>query len=293
MAAKIDVYQSVTDKIIELLESGTVPWRRPWSSSGGSLPVSMSSKKPYRGVNVFLLNMTAAIEGYASPWWGTYKQIQERGGQVRQGEKGTAVILWRPFETKATADEPTKTIFLLKQYTVFNADQCEGDLGIPVDETQVDNDLAPLNHCEHMIKEYLDNGGPTLRHLGDRAVYSPTADMVTLPELARFNNMEEYYCTAFHEMAHSTGHPSRLDRDLDKPCTLGDPSYAREELVAEMAAAFLAGISGIELVTLDNSAAYLQNWLTTLREDNKIIIKAAAQAQRAADLITRSGDMSV
>jgi antirestriction protein ArdC len=284
-AVKVDVYQVITDKIVELLDSGTAPWHKPWNSETG-MPLSMSTGKAYRGVNVFLLAMESAIQGYASPWWGTYNQISGRGGQVRKGQKSTMVILWKPI---IKVDEETgkrAAFFMLRTFNVFNAEQTEDPsvLGL-TESTNWDNDNDPIDECEAAVREYLATG-PRLSIGGDRAAYSPSLDVVLMPERDSFDGSAQYYGALFHELTHSTGHESRLARkELMENHAFGDAAYSREELVAEMGAAFLSGMTGIDAVTLPNSAAYLQNWLSALRGDKKLVVIAAAQAQKAAELI--------
>jgi len=289
---KRDTYQLITDQVLELLAAGTVPWRKPWSAEVG-LPRSLSSGKPYRGMNVFILGITAQVAGYASPWWGTYKQIASRGGQVRRGEKSTTVILWKRFEktVEEDGDRKKKSFMTLRSYNVFNAAQVDDAEGktfkVPALKGFVDHD--PIVEAEGIVTEYLEERGPTLNLGGDIAAYSPLLDTIVLPIRGSFDTAEEYYSTFFHEMGHSTGHQSRLNRpgvtELGSGHRFGEPAYAEEELVAEMTAAMLAGVAGIEQTTLDNSAAYLANWAKKLGEEPKLVVQAAAKAQKAADLI--------
>lgn len=276
---KTDVYTEVTERIIEALEAGTVPWRKPWSSSAaGTGPVSLRGGKPYRGVNVFLLELTAATAGYTDPRWGTYKAITEAGGQVRRGEKGTRVILWKPVKRDGEAAEAKGPGYLLlRQYTVFNVEQADGIEPLPRVELS--------QHERHERADAIMAGydhGPVVIHGASAAVYSPRTDVVRLPDPEAFVTPAAYYLTAFHELVHSTGHESRLKRI--EPALFGSDPYAREELVAEMGAAMLAGLAGLPPQT-EQSAAYIESWLGALRNDRKLVVQAAAQAQKAADLI--------
>lgn len=275
---KQDVYASVTDRIVEALEAGTVPWHKPWATRGG--PVSLSTGKAYRGINVFLL----ALEGYADPRWGTYKAIAAAGGQVRKGEKGTHIILWKParFTPEPGSDGETadeRGYLLLRQYVVFNAEQADG---LP--------ELEPLNDHEHTPNERAEalaagwTTGPHVAHGYDGASYSPTTDVVRMPEPDAFDTPDDYYATLFHELTHATGHESRLNRL--EPAIFGSDPYAREELVAELGASMLAGLVGLTTAAGANSAAYVAGWLRRLKDDRKLVVNAAAQAQKAADLIT-------
>lgn len=284
--ARRDVYAEVTEKVLAQLEAGVVPWRKPWTSA--SMPMSMSSGRPYRGINVFLLGMAADEAGYSSPWWGTYKQIAERGGQVRKGERSELVILWRKIEKLDPAtDEVVERRMILRTFSVFNEAQAEWaedarrppvrEAGDPVDA---------IEHCEEMVAEYLA-AGPSLSWGGDRAYYRPSTDSVQMPEMPDFEGAEEYYSALFHELTHSTGHKSRLDREgIVEGHRFGDALYSKEELIAEMGAAMLCGLAGIEQATLANSAAYLQSWIDVLKGDAKLIVSAGAAAQRAADLVS-------
>jgi antirestriction protein ArdC len=215
--------------------------------------------------------------------WLTYRQAQTVGGHVRMGEKGLPVVYWK-FGTREVEDgeEVTeKPSVLCRQYTVFNIDQCEG-LRLqptPVKETPIE----PIEACERVVGNWQQK--PTITY-GDCASYSKTLDLVRMPERDSFESAEKYHSTLFHELVHSTGHPTRLNRstltDFER---WGDATYSKEELCAEMGAAFLAGYCGISNRTLSNSAAYLANWLQVLRNDSRMIVIAGSQAQRATDLI--------
>jgi antirestriction protein ArdC len=281
------IYTMITDKIMDALKNGTVPWRKPWTA-GGWLPVSMSSRKPYRGVNIWLLAMEAAERGYDSPFWGTFKHIAELGGQVRKGEKSSIVVFWkRIMVDDKNAPDGKKALFMLRYYRVFNACQADGlpDRFYPAKDSP-DKPVEVLDDAEAIVKGYLSGDGPRLvKVVGNRAFYTPATDTITLPEDGQFSSAGGRYSTVFHECAHSTGHASRLSRpgltDFDH---FGSGQYAQEELVAEMTASYLAGVCGID-TELDQSAAYIASWLTKLANDHKMVIRAAAQAQHAADLI--------
>jgi antirestriction protein ArdC len=274
---KNDVYTSVTDRIIEALENGTVPWKKPWRVRGG--PVNVKTRRPYRGINVFLL----ALAGYDDPRWGTYRAIQSCGGQVRKGEKGTRVILWKPVKAKGEDDEEDGAekkggYLLLRDYVVFNAEQADGLPEFEFEEIEFD----PNERAQEIIDGYVEGTGPPLHHGGDRAYYNVLADAVTVPKQGDFDDGDSYYATVFHEFVHSTGHESRLKRI--ESVNFGSDPYAKEELVAEMGAAMLNGLAGIE-TREENSAAYVANWLRSLRDDSRLVINAAAAAQKAADWI--------
>ena len=295
----MNVYELVTEKILAALEAGMVPWHRPWDAAQGS-PVSIGSNKAYRGVNVFLLEATAAIEGYRSSYWGTYKAIQEQGGQVRKGEKSTLAVFWTrwtPKDREGTEerDDNGRPAQVLRYYRVFNAEQADGLPARFVAAPSSPSDFDPIAECETIMAGYLaSDNAPTVTYGGSRACYSPGADRVSLPERSSFESAETFYSTAFHELTHSTGHASRLARkELLEFHRFGDASYSREELVAEMGAAMLSAVAGIHQTTVPQSAAYLASWLKVLRGDSRMIVTAAAQAQKAADMIRRVSYSSV
>jgi len=287
--AKIDIYQAVTDRILETLDKGTVPWRHPIKRSGDAggdgLPRSMSSKKPYRGVNIFLLAMTAWAKGYESAYWLTYKQARLQGGQVRKGEKSSLVVFWKRYVTKDKETGDKKILPVIRHYNVFNAEQVEGIEAPDAMRPDPDADpFEPIEEAEKIVSGYAS--GPVIEHGGGQAYYRPTEDKVRIAEAYRFEGPETYYATLFHELAHSTGHSSRLNRGLDKKLApFGSADYSKEELVAEMGAAFLAATAGISPLTIEQSAAYIDGWRKKLKDDKKLIIQAAGSGQRAADHI--------
>lgn len=282
-ANRPDVYQIVTDRIVEMLEKGTVPWRKPWSTAG-SLPKNLVSQKAYSGINPFLL-MTAP---YDSQYWLTYKQAQDLGGHVKKGEKGTPIVFYKTYQKEVECpDDPDapnfETRYALRHYTVFNVEQCDG-----IDYEEPEITIYPENERiekAENVQLFMPNR-PVVTYGGSRAYYRPHMDSVTIPELNRFEKPEYFYSTLFHELAHSTGHKSRLNREgITGIHSFGDSVYSREELVAEMTAAFLCAHCGIENSTIENSAAYLQSWIKVLKGDKKLAIKAGALAQKAANYI--------
>lgn len=287
-----DVAAEVTQRIIDQLEAGTVPWHKPWASTGGQLPVSLSTGRPYRGTNSLLLGMSAMSHGYASPLWGTFHQIKELGGVVNKGEHGTMVIIYKPF-VKESTNAAGETVeerkgALLRSYTVFNLAQTSGLehlLTIALDPRTEHERIA---ECETAVQGYLNNGGPRLAHDGGaRAYYSPSDDRVAIPELEMFATPEGYYSTLFHELTHSTGHATRLNRGEDLGNhSFGSPCYAKEELCAELGAAMSCASLGIDqTATIPQSAAYIENWLGVLRNDRSLVLKASASAQKAVELM--------
>jgi antirestriction protein ArdC len=268
-------YEIVTASIIKQLESGVAPWRKPWRTG---TPANLVSKKEYRGINIFLL----ASQGYGSRYWVTYRQAQALGGTVRNGQHGSKVVFWKIGELRRENQETEETenhkSILLRYYTVFNLERCEGIMS--PDPARAIN---PIEQCETIVKSMPNPPGFVQ---DERACYRPLTDTVGMPARSGFDSAEEYYSALFHEMTHSTGHPSRLGRaGIMHHNPFGSEDYSKEELVAEMGAAMLCGATGIESRTLGNSAAYLQTWINKLETDSRLIVSAASQAQKAADYI--------
>lgn len=284
---KFDIYATITDKIISVMESGTAPWAQPWedSAAASGLPLSLSTKKPYRGINVLLLAI-ASMEGhYLSPWFGTYKKITELGGQIRKGEKSTLVTFWTSFDKESVVDgkKVTEKRFMLRYYNVFNAEQADWPEG-KAPEFERDDRPEPerIESAEEIVAGYAD--GPRVSRRGNSAYYQPTQDSVVVPPASKFEDRSKFYSTLFHELAHSTGHESRLKREFGT--TFGNDLYSKEELIAELTAAILCGVAGIASErTEQHSAAYLKHWIRVLKDDKKMLVAAAGKAQYAADRI--------
>ncbi len=278
-----DAYAAVTDRIIAALDRGTVPWRRPWRSRGLRNAISGRS---YRGINLLLLGLTALEGGFDDPRWLTYRQAQVKGGHVRRGEQGTQIVLWKWIErSDSDTGEPQQHYPLLRLFTVFNVTQCE-DLALPAYDGGEPQD--PLAEAEAIVASYAS--GPPVVHDADSAYYIPSRDEVHLPPRESFRGAHGYYATLFHELAHSTGHQSRLNREgYQSSARFGSETYSREELVAEFAAAFLGQEAGTDPSRVEQSAAYIASWLKALRDDRRLVVVAAGQAQRAADHILGRG----
>jgi antirestriction protein ArdC len=282
------IHKIVTDRMIAALQAGTVPWRKPWQAPAGQ-PRSMCTGQPYRGINPFLLGLTAAEQGYPSPYWGTYRQISELGGQVRRAERSTLVVFWKQARTEQrhphTGELTVKQLPVLRYYRVFNAAQADH---LPERFYPVPGEHTEIKEPQAVLDGYLADG-PRLVHVAcDRADYHPATDTIRLPLPAQFRSPEGYYATAFHETGHSTGHPARLNRPgIAAFDHFGSGQYAREELTAQMTSALLCARTGIDdAATFANSASYIAGWLTALAGDHRLVITAAASAQRASDLIT-------
>ncbi len=294
------VFEVVTDRIVSLLEQGTVPWRADWVRAAAK-PVSLATGKPYRGINRFLLAMISQLTGYASPYWLTFHQVRERGGKVRKGEKGSPCFFWKIYECSETnedhaADQEEEDsargrfaarYFVARYYTVFNAEQTEGlDYPRPALPDPAACGANPIATAEQIVAGYR---GPTIETKGLRPCYLPLTDTVQMPERRMFFTPEGYYATLFHELAHSSGHSSRLGRISDNPAPFGLGDYSREELIAELGAAFLCSEAGIAPPVIENQAAYIAGWIKALKSSRRAIVVAAAQAEKAADLILGIG----
>jgi antirestriction protein ArdC len=284
---KRDVYQDVTDTIVAALETAG-EWKRPWQSlsADASSPRSIDGRA-YRGTNVLLLWAAAMDCGYSHGVWGTYKAWNAKGAQVRKGERGTMVTLWKPGSRKATESETAngkgdkvETLFLT-HFTVFNAAQVDG-WEMPDQPAGPD----PIDHAA----TFFANIGADVTYSGNSAYYSRTpVDRIVLPPLAAFATAEHFYSTSAHEHTHWTGDTTRLARDFSG--RFGSEAYAFEELVAELGAAFIGAHLGIGSVTREDHASYLKSWLKVLRNDKKAIFTAASKAQQAADyLIAAAGE---
>jgi len=270
-----NVFDIINSRIMEILEKGTVPWRRGWNVTS-SMPRSLATKKEYRGINVFLL----ASMQFSQPWFLTYNQIKERGGSIKQGERACPIVFWKWIDR--TDPEDTNKVPLLRYYNVFNVEQAEGIDYPEIQESS--NTFTPIESAELVIASMPKR--PLIHHMGNRACYNTLTDIVTLPPQSAFQSPEEYYCTAFHELTHSPMAEKRLNRKVSiQVHKFGDEEYSKEELVAEMGASFLSGHCGIENTTIENSAAYIAGWLKALKNDKTLLIHAAAQAQKAADYI--------
>jgi len=281
-------YEVVAQTIIKQLENNVAPWRKEWIAYGYK-PKSMSSGKTYKGMNFMLLTFEAMDKGYESPWWGTFKQITERGGVVTKGEKGTPVVLWKQFETE-NADGDKKKAVVMRYFTVFNAQQATWEDGkAPAyEKPTARNSVEVVESAQKIMDNYFarDNA-PSLAFGGNRAYYSPSRDGIQLPQQSNFVSDSSFYATAFHEMGHSTGHKSRLNRDgIVENHYFGSELYSEEELVAEFTSAFLCSETGVLPETLDNSTAYIKSWLKVLKNDPKMLVKAVGRAQKATNFIT-------
>lgn len=281
MSGQNTIYEMVTERIVAQLEAGTVPWRQPWTVDGQ--PRNLISDRLYRGINVFLL-----ANRYDSPYWMTFRQVGQLGGRVRKGEHGTVIVFWKIRKANKTGDDGSvteETVPMLRYYRVWNLRQTEG-VKLPKHATEQPSvqSQSPAEAAKLIVKGYTD--GPEIRHGAAGASYSPTDDRISMPSPETFASIDAYFHTLFHEMGHSTGHADRLNRHTaTDQFRFGSHAYGREELVAEMTAAFLSGEAGILPSTVDGAASYVANWLHTIREDPRAVVVAAGAAQRGADHI--------
>ncbi len=281
LAVNVTAYQVITDRIVSLLEKGAVPWQKPWQGAD-LLPQNLMSKKAYRGVNVFLLHAMS----YSNPFWLTFKQAQELGGSVRRGEKACPVVFWKWLDCEKDGEK--ERIPLLRYYSVFNVAQCDGiEKHVPAIPA-ITRELSPVLAAQAIVDAMPKR--PEIKLGLDRAFYSPSGDYVGMPNPGQFDKAEDWHNVLFHELTHATGHDSRLARkgvsgSDGEWSAFGSTPYAKEELVAEMGAAFLCGQAGIVERTIDNSAAYVASWLSRLKDDPRLVVQAATQAQKAADFI--------
>ena len=283
----VDVYQMVTDRIIAMLEQGDIPWERPWTGAG-RYAIKRSSGKPYSILNQMLLGNPGE---YLS-----FNECKKLGGKIRKGAKAKIVVFWKIMEypKKDSNGKPVvdgngavkmQSIPFLKYSQVFHIDDCEGVEPKHYEETL--RDFDPIDMAEEVIDGYVQRSGITLEHAKQgRAYYSPEADKVVLPIKEQFTSEAGYYGTAFHELTHSTGHKSRLDRIVAGSFSFGDETYSKEELVAEIGSASIMNILGIETDdSVRNNAAYIQSWIKALRNDKKLIVSAASKAGKAVEMI--------
>ncbi len=270
----MDIFAEVTDRIIEQLNQGIIPWQKPWIARGAA--ISHVTGKPYSILNQLMLRKPGEYL--------TYNQCKAEGGCVRKGEKAQMVVFWKFIDREDADTHETVKVPLLRYYSVFHVSQCEGIKEkhlSPLPGTAESDDAA-----DAIITDYISREGVTLQEVeGNSAFYQPFTDSVTVPTKAQFTETAEFYSTVFHELTHSTGHEKRLNR-LDKVACFGSDDYSKEELVAEIGAAALVNHVGLETAkSFRNSAAYLQNWLTVLKSDKRFIVSAAGKAEKAVNLI--------
>lgn len=269
-----DLYQVITDRMIKEMEQGVIPWQKPWKTAGAA--ISHTTGKTYSLLNQMLLGKPGEYL--------TYKQCQQEGGHVREGEKAKMVVFWKWLDRENEKTGEITQVPFLRYYNVFHIDQCEG---IAAKHTQMNlNPASPDETAEAIIADYIHREGVMLENReGNTACYQPAKDCIVLPLMKQFSETAEYYGTAFHELVHSTGHMKRLAR-LDTTANFGGDAYSKEELVAEIGSATLVNHVGLETDrSFRNSTAYIQNWLEVLMNDKRFIVSAAGKAEKAVAFI--------
>jgi antirestriction protein ArdC len=282
-----DLYARITSKIIADLERGELTWCEPWNAGrrvGHVMRPLRWEGTPYSGINTLMLWMKAAEKGYLSPYWMTFKQALDLKAHVRKGEKATITVFANQMIREEEAADGTttpRTIHYLKQYSVFNASQIEG-LPDSFYNRPAPRQLNPEQRVEAFERFFRRTNAEIVT--GADPVYNAIRDRIEMPPFERFDDAPAYYATLAHELIHWTGHPSRLSRSFDRK-TVGDEGYAKEELVAELGACFLAADLGFEPVVREEHTAYIQSWLKVLKNDTRFIFHAAAHAQRAVEFV--------
>jgi antirestriction protein ArdC len=292
---KQDIYDKVTERVINGLKDKGMAWFRPWEGSGGLAPINRATGRPYKGMNVFFLFAEMDDKKYEHNEWLTYKQASQLGGQVRKGETSTMVIFWNIFFKgedkkiyKKESDIPVgmayEKLFSLRSYNVFNIAQCD-DIEPRREPVSAGNDSTPIERADAIYEKF--KGRPTLEQGGDRAYYRPATHHVQMPRMETFVSADDYYKVLFHELTHSTGHESLLNRKtLVDMNSFGDENYSKEELVAEVGAEFLTGIVGLSPKSdHTNSQAYINGWISKIGNDKKFLVSACTQAMKAVDCI--------
>jgi antirestriction protein ArdC len=284
---RTDLYTRVTATIVAELEKGVRPWLKPWNAehmAGKITRPLRSTGQPYKGVNVLMLWASAVTQGFAAPIWMTFNQAKELGAFVKKGAKGSLVVYAdriRKTDTGDDGEESEHDIFFMKGYTVFNVEQIEG---LPAHFYAT---VAPQLDAAQRIEAadlFFANTQADIRHGGNQAYYAEAADYVQMPPFEAFKDAQSHAATLAHELTHWTKHPTRLAREFGRK-RFGDDGYAREELVAEIGAAFLACDLGITPEPREDHASYIDHWLKVLKEDKRAIFQAAAHAQKAADFL--------
>ena len=288
MSETRDVYGRITDEIITDLEQGVRPWHRPWNADHMAGKITRPLRHngiPYQGINVVVLWCASVAKGYACPFWLTFRQALALGGNVKKGEHGELVVYADRItrtETDDKGEETERSIAFMKGYTVFNAEQCEN---LPAHfAATAEAPALPLSQRIEAADRFFAATGAAIRHGGTRAYYAEGPDYVQMPPFETFRDPESYAATLAHELTHWTKHPTRLARDMGR-VRYGDEGYAREELVAELGAAFLAADLGIAPEAREDHAAYIGSWLKVLKNEKRFIFTAASHAQRAADYL--------
>ena len=276
---QLDVYSIITNRIIEQLEKQIIPWRKPWTDGGH--PQNLFTKRPYTGMNTWLLGSL----GYQQNYFLTWKQLKAVGASVKKGEKGTMIVFWKRVQQEQSKDSTEAPLVksILRYYYVFNIAQID-DLPEVITIPFPPDAVSSISSCDEII-ERMPNC-PVIKHSKQKAYYDPAKDYINMPKQGSFESITSYYGTLFHELVHSTGHQSRLHRkEIVEPHKFGSTQYSIEELTAEIGACYLNSITGIVNKEFDNSVAYIKGWIEQLHNDKRLIVSASGQAQKATDYI--------
>ena len=273
----IDLYNKITSQITELMQQHGSDWTRPWTAADGG-PLNALTGDHYKGINTLLLNLEAGVNGYSKPYWATFKQWRMKGGSVRKGQKGTLCVFYKPIAINQPNEE-LRTIPVMNHFFLFNADQVEG---IELPETEESEAVEGRNHA---VDDFLTSTGATIYEAGSRAYYRPSEDHICIPPFSAFSSSEMFYSTLLHELSHWSGHPTRLNRKEGMQGRFGSSAYAMEELVAELASAFLSIQLKVSHEPRKDHAQYLNSWIKVLGQDPKAFSSAASKAQQVADYL--------
>ena len=266
------LYSEINQVVLDELANGVIPWKQPWKTVNGLTAHNGITKKPYRGINYFITNIIALKYGYNDFY--TFNQLKEKNAYVKKGEKGVKVLY---YDIKLNEDGEFEYAFT-RYSTVFNRGQCEGLKPLKIVENTSTINID--ENAEQIIRNY--KTCPKIAYNGNKAFYNPNDDSITVPNIKQFEKVGEYYSTLFHELVHSTGAKKRLDR-LTKT-SFGTSEYAKEELVAELGSCYLRNVCGVDdVLTMKNSASYIENWSKKLKADPKFFVNAAQYAQKAVD----------
>lgn len=281
MSNKNDIQQEITNKFIALIESGIdKPWQCPWVG-GNSFPENFKTRDQYNGINVFVLWLEAQSNNYKYNYWLTYKQAQELGGVVKKGSKGTRCVFYKPVEVKGDTKDEDKSYLCIRSFTLFNVDQIDGLSGVDeLSKEQTFSEDESTESLKGLVSVYCEKSGLKVESGGNKAFYSPSKDLIRMPN--SFESASGYVSTFAHEIGHSTGHKSRLDRfsSNDKAFDTYKESYAFEELCAELFASFLCADLQVQ-GEHENHASYLDSWLKVLKKDKTFLFKASSAASKA------------
>jgi antirestriction protein ArdC len=273
----IDLYNKITSQITELMQQHGSDWTRPWTSTAGG-PSNVLTGNHYKGINTLLLNLQANDKGYRRPYWATFKQWRMKGGKVRKGQQGTLCVFYKPIATDQPG-EGYKTFSIMKHFFLFNADQVEG-----VEFPELEEPVA-IEGRIHAVDDLINSTGAIIHETGSRAFYSPSKDHIHIPPLSAFTTPEMFYSTLLHELSHWSGHSTRLDRNEGMKGRFGSSAYAMEELVAELASAFLSIQLKVSHEPRKDHAQYLNSWIKVLDQDPKAFSSAASKAQCVTDFL--------